>query len=115
MKEFSLEKFCKDLTELRGDKTQQAFSEVLGINRSTLSLLETGKQIPSLDLLNKLCNIGSFDPSRYFIESNEDALIYLMGNLDDSDKEKVNDFMERIKIKEKYSLLAKRSENGIYR
>lgn len=113
MKEFCVEKFCKDLTELRGNDTQQKFAEKLDINRSSLSLLETGKQIPSLDILNKVCNLGSLNPSSYFIEKNYDALIYLMGKLEESDREKVDAVMDRIRIKEKYSLLSKRSENGV--
>ena len=48
MKEFNGEKFCKDIIELRGTDSQSAFAEKLGINRSTLSLLENGKQIPTL-------------------------------------------------------------------
>lgn len=51
MKEFNGEKFCKDIIELRGTDSQSAFAEKLGINRSTLSLLENGKQIPTLELL----------------------------------------------------------------
>lgn len=50
MKEFNGEKFCKDIIELRGTDSQSAFAEKLGINRSTLSLLENGKQIPTLEL-----------------------------------------------------------------
>ncbi|MCR5719102.1 MAG: helix-turn-helix domain-containing protein, partial [Lachnospiraceae bacterium] len=96
------------MTELRGSESQQKFAEKLKINRSSLSLLETGKQIPSLDILNRVCNLGSFEPSSYFTETNNDALIYLMGKLEESDREKVDTVMDRIRIKEKYSLLSKR-------
>lgn len=34
--------------------------------------------------------------------------MYLMGSLDESDKEKIEEMDERIRIKEKYELLAKR-------
>lgn len=113
MKEFCKEKFCKDLTEFRGNESQQKFAEKMEINRSTLSLLETGKQIPSLDILNRFCNLGSFDPSSYFIETNNDALIYLMGRLEEADREKIEAVMDRIRIKEKYNLLSKRSLNDV--
>lgn len=115
MKTFDRKKFCKDLVELRGKETQQSFAEKLQINRSTLSLLESGKQIPSLDILNKVCNLGKFQPNDYFNESESDALIYLMGTLEEADKEKINLMMNRIKIKEKYELLSRRSVNVIDR
>ena len=75
MKTFDTKKFCNDLTKLRGQETQQSFAEKLGINRSTLSLLETGKQIPSLDILNRVCNLGRFQPNDYFREQNNEALL----------------------------------------
>lgn len=115
MKTFDTKKFCKDLLKLRGEETQQNFAEKLQINRSTLSLLESGKQIPTLEMLNKVCNLGHFQPNDYFSESNSDALIYLMGTLEEADKEKINLMMRRIKIKEKYELLSKRSANVVNR
>jgi transcriptional regulator with XRE-family HTH domain len=113
MKTFDSQKFCEDLMYLRGKETQQSFAEKLQINRSTLSLLETGKQIPSLDILNKVCNLGKFQPNDYFKDQNNDAMIYLMGTLVEADKEKVQSMMERIKIKEKYEIIARRCKNGI--
>ena len=53
MKTFNLEKFCSDLISLRKNTTQSKVAELLGINRSTLSLLEKGKQTPSLDIYQK--------------------------------------------------------------
>ena len=40
MREFNAEKFCRDLTELRGKEAQAALAKKLEINRSTLSLME---------------------------------------------------------------------------
>lgn len=51
MKEFNGEKFCKDIIELRGTDSQSAFAEKLGINRSTLSLLENGNRFQHLNFL----------------------------------------------------------------
>ncbi|MCM1497188.1 MAG: helix-turn-helix domain-containing protein [Clostridium sp.] len=113
MKTFDTKKFCEDLMKLRGQETQKSFAEKLQINRSTLSLLETGKQLPSLDILNKVCNLGHFQPNDYFRECNNDALIYLMGTLEESDKEKIVSMMHRIQTKEKYELLARRCMDGI--
>ena len=114
MKSFDKEKFCKDLIELRGDESQQKFAEKLNINRSTLSLLETGKQIPSLDILNKVCNLGCYEPNSYFEEYSNDALIYLKGTLEEKDREKIDSMIERIRIKEKYEMLARRCLYAIH-
>ncbi|MCD7837173.1 MAG: helix-turn-helix domain-containing protein [Lachnospiraceae bacterium] len=111
MKTFDLQKFCKDLMNLRGKESQQNFAEKLQINRSTLSLLETGKQTPSLDIFNRICNLGEFQPNDYFNDTDNDAMIYLMGTLEEADKEKIMSMMERIKIKEKYEILARRCKS----
>lgn len=108
MKEFNVEKFCKDLITLRGKEAQNVFAKKLEINRSTLSLLENGKQMPTLDILSRICSLAGKNTDEYFTESTTDALVYLMGSLDESDKEKIEEMAERIRIKEKYELLAKR-------
>lgn len=111
MKKFNGEKFCADLIKFRGDESQTSFASKLGVNRSTLSLLENGKQIPSIDILSQLCNLGAVEPNDYFEEIYNDSLIYLMGSLEDEDKEKIEDLIERIKIKEKYDYLVRRCKN----
>lgn len=108
MKTFDLDKFCRDLTGLRTNSTQAKFANILGVNRSTLSLLETGKQIPSLEILTKVCSLAGSQANDYFADSENDGLIYLMGTLEDSDKEKITKVMENIKIKEKYEILSRR-------
>ena len=115
MKSFNTKMFCKELISLRGNETQQVFSEKLGINRSTLSLLETGKQLPSLDILDKICNKFNKNPGDFFVESESNALIYLMGSLEESDKSKITKIMDRIKTREKYEVLTERCVDGIYR
>lgn len=113
MKEFNKSKFREDLVSLRGDETQDKFAKRLDISRTTLSFFENGKQVPSLDIFNRICNLGHFEPNDYFTEKHNDALIYLMGSLEETDKEKINSVMERIRIKEKYDILSRRSSNGI--
>lgn len=110
MKVFDIEKFRNDLIKLRKNSTQANLAERLKVNRSTLSLLESGKQVPSLDILNKVCNLGNYEPSDYFVESNDDALIYLMGSLEEKDKEKINEMIEVIRIKDKYLMLSRRCQ-----
>lgn len=108
MKEFNAEKFCKDLIALRGKESQDKFAQKLKIKRPTLSLLENGKQMPTIDILSLFCNLSGNSTDDYFVESTTDALVYLMGSMEETDKIKVEELAERIRIKEKYELLAKR-------
>ena len=108
MKEFNSEKFCRDLVSLRGKESQDVFSKKLGIKRSTLSLLENGKQVPTIDMLSKICSLTGVSADSYFVDSTTDALVYLMDSLEESDKLKFKEMAERIRIKEKYEMLAKR-------
>lgn len=108
MKEFNVEKFCKDLITVRGKESQDRFAQKLDIKRPTLSLLENGKQMPTIDILSRFCNLSGNSADEYFAESTTDALVYLMGNLEEADKVKIKEMAERIRIKEKYELLAKR-------
>lgn len=113
MKEFNERKFCKDLIDLRGKETQEKFAQKLNINRSTLSLLETGKQLPRLDVFSRFCSLAKKNTDEYFGESTTDSLIYLKGCLEESDKKKIKEMAERIRLKEKYELLARRDSYGI--
>lgn len=108
MKEFNVEKFCKDIIDLRGKESQSLFAEKLNIKRPTLSLLENGKQMPTIQILSKICELSGKSTEEYFEDSTTDALVYLMGSLDQADKENIKKMLERIEIKEKYELLAKR-------
>lgn len=110
MKEFNVKKFCEDLVALRGKESQAAFAEKLEIKRPTLSLLENGKQMPTIDILNRICNLSGKNTDEYFVDSTTDSLVYLMGSLNESDKIKIEEMAERIRIKEKYELLAKRGK-----
>lgn len=109
MKEFNVAKFCSDLITFRGKETQTTFAKKMGINRTTLSLLENGKQIPTLENLTCFCNLAKKTTDEYFSEVTRDSLVYLMGSLEEADRIKVEEAMEKIRIKEKYRLLAKRS------
>lgn len=108
MKEFNVEKFCNDIVELRGKETQDSFAQKIGIKRPTLSLLENGKQMPTIDILSRICGLSGKSTEEYFFESSADSLVYLMGSLEETDKLKIEEMAERIRIKEKYELLAKR-------
>lgn len=108
MKNFNGKKFCDDIVKLRKHLTQQKFAEILGINRSTLSLLESGKQIPSLEILTKICTQGNFNLDDYFEDTESDGLFYLMGTLEEGDKEKIKKMICNIQVKEKYEMLSRR-------
>ena len=49
----------------------------------------------------------------FFVESQRDGLIYLMGNMDESDRKKIEVMIEKIHTREKYSVLARRCLNDI--
>ena len=108
MKKFNADKFCKDLIALRGHKSQEVFARELDIKRPTLSLLENGKQLPTIEILSRMCDLSGHSTEDYFVDSTTDSLVYLMGSLEESDKIKIEEMAERIRIKEKYELLAKR-------
>ncbi len=111
MREFNKKKFCDDLISLRGKTSQNDFANKLGLKRPTLSLIETGKQIPTFEILSKVCDMSGKSVDDYFCESLTDGLVYLMGSLDANDKSKIETMIDHIRIKEKYRLLAKR---GVY-
>lgn len=108
MKQFNRAKFCEVLVALRGSESQEQFAPKLNINRSTLSLLENGRQLPTIDILSRVCNLAGTSAEDYFTETKADALVYLMGCLDEADKVRIEEMAERIRIREKYELLAKR-------
>ena len=108
MKTFNTEKFCHLLISLRADKTQQIFADEIGINRSTLSLLETGKQLPTLEILNKICDFSKTKIDEFFVDNERDGLIYLMVKMDEIDRKKIESMIEKIHTREKYSVLARR-------
>ena len=112
MKQFMGEKFCNNLRLLRGEQNQNDFASKLNINRSTLSLLETGKQLPSLEVLNTFCEMGGYSIDDYFEKQSNQSIIFLMGSLSENDVESVKKIMEKIKIKEKYEILARRCANA---
>lgn len=109
MKEFNTEKFCNDLIKLRGKESQEKFAQKLNIKRPTLSLLENGKQMPTLDILSCFCDLSGKKTDEYFVESTTDSLVYLMGSLEEVDKRKIEEMAKRIQLKEKYELLARRN------
>ena len=108
MKEFNTEKFCRYLLLLRGKESQDSFAKKLNIKRPTISLLENGKQVPTIELLSRVCNMSGNSTDDFFTEPKIDALVYLMGSLEAADKVRIEEMAERIRIKEKYELLAKR-------
>ena len=108
MKEFTADKFCRDLDSLSGKESQESFAQKIDVKRSTLSLLENGKQIPTLNILSRVCELTESSIDDYFVDSTTDALVYLMGSLEETDKVKIEEMAERIRIREKYELLAKR-------
>lgn len=60
-----------NIQSLRGDKTQSALAEELGVDRSTIAKWETGKANPRADLLPKLAKVLGCSVDDLFAESNQ--------------------------------------------
>ena len=60
------------------------------------------------EMKKKDSQMVGFDINGYFVEPTTDTLVYLMNSLEEPDKQKIEEMAERIKIKEKYEMLAKR-------
>lgn len=60
------------------------------------------------EMKKKDSQVLGFDIDGYFVEPTTDTLVYLMNSLEEPDKQKIEEMAERIKIKEKYEMLAKR-------
>jgi len=105
---FRADYFCDELKNIRANSSQVDFAISLGINRSTLSLLENGKQLPTVELLNNVANKANIDLNVFFIDEEEDGLFYMMGQLNQKDAEMIKELKEVISIKEKYRALEKR-------
>ena len=105
---FITDLFCTTLKEIRGDKSQEEFALTLEINRASLSLFENGKQLPSVELLNKVASMAGKKLDNFFEEIEQNGLIYLSGKLNESDKDKIDILRDIINIKDKYKALERR-------
>ena len=109
MLKFNNEKFISALKEFKGDKNQEFLASELGINnRSTISLYENKKQIPTLDVLKKLCEKTNTGVESYFINEKNDPVFMMMGQLNEGDKPHLEAVLARIKIREKYLAFSRR-------
>lgn len=112
MKEFNSEKFCRDLIETRGKMSQMEFAQKIGVKRSTLSLLENGRQIPNIEILSCLCSLNNKSIDEYFNETRDDSLVYFMGSLEEADQKVFNSVIEKIRIRERYKQLSERAKDA---
>lgn len=60
------------------------------------------------EMKKKDLQVVDFDIDGYFVKPTTDTLVYLMNSLEEPDKQKIKEMAERIRIKEKYEMLAKR-------
>jgi len=105
---FNKELFTQKLKEFRGSRSQNDVADELNIKRPTLSLLENGKQLPTLEILTKICSKVDMSIDSFFIKEEQNPVLLMMGQLRESDQPKLNNVMERIKIREKYIAIGKR-------
>lgn len=60
------------------------------------------------EMKKKDLQVVDFDIDGYFVKPTTDTLVYLMNSLEEPDKQKIKEMAERVRIKEKYEILAKR-------
>lgn len=60
------------------------------------------------EMKKKDSQVVDFDIDGCFVEPTTDTLVYLMNSLEEPDKQKIEEMAERMRIKEKYEMLAKR-------
>ena len=57
---------ARNIRELRGDKTQDAFARKLGISQATLARLESGVQNTTIKTLQQICKALRCDIGELF-------------------------------------------------
>jgi DNA-binding XRE family transcriptional regulator len=87
---------------------QSELASKLGLNRSTISFFENQKQLPSTEVLNKICDLLGKSAEYFFVQKDRDPVLLMMGKMDESDKETLSKVIERIKVRKKYISLSKR-------
>ena len=87
---------------------QNELAEKLGLNRSTVSFFENQKQLPSTEVLNRICDLLGKPAEYFFVQEKEDPVVFMMGKMDESDKDTLAKVIERIKVRKKYISLIKR-------
>jgi transcriptional regulator with XRE-family HTH domain len=105
---FNKELFAQKLKEYKGTKSQNDIADELDIKKPTLSLLENGKQLPTIEMLTKVCLYLNMSIDSFFIKEEQNSIPLMRRQLGDSDKLKLNNVMERIKIREKYIAINRR-------
>lgn len=85
---FDKQRFMEDFKRLKGTLSDEELASRLDIRRSYISMLESGKQIPKVELLTRIANMCGTRPSDYFKEMGDDPaagkLPYIV--VDDTEK-----------------------------
>ena len=109
IKIFNKDIFTQDLINLKIKESKDNFIKKLNID-NILSQLENNTYTPTLDILKELCELSGKNTSDYFDDS-IDAMCYVIDSLDiQHDKDKFKEAIERINIREKYEILARRNQ-----
>lgn len=74
MKKLSIEKMAKTVSDKRKEKniTQTKLADLTGINRTMISRLESFDYTPSIDQLQRLCEVLNFDVVDLFVEEKKE-------------------------------------------
>lgn len=95
----------------RGNRSQNQIADELMINRATVSLLENGKQVPSLQILQRFCSYAKMSPNSFFAKEDDSNRNIMTFNLNGEDNSKLLNVLKRIEIREKYVLLHRRCKS----
>jgi transcriptional regulator with XRE-family HTH domain len=105
---FNIDLFARRLREYRSEKSQSDIAQELGINRSTISLLENGKLIPTLDVLQSFCERIGASLDDFFYKDDKNPILLMMGQMEEIDQQRLENVLQRIEIRQKYIAINKR-------
>lgn len=107
---FSRKKFSEMLKLYRHKNglTQDQFAKKIGVSRSTIAVIETEAQSPTMEVLNGICKVINAKVEDFFIKEQADPIFLMMGKMLDEDKPIMSKVIERINIRKKYISLNKR-------
>ncbi len=93
----AIQEYCKI-----HDMKQQAFADVIGVSRTNVSFYMNGKQMPTMEVFSRICELLASNPADFFTSKEQTPLQFLMGRLSENDQEPLDRAFEKIRILRKY-------------
>ncbi|MET3684465.1 transcriptional regulator with XRE-family HTH domain [Alkalibacillus flavidus] len=108
IKRFNHELFAETLKEYLGEQPRSVIAEKLNTSRVAVLLWENQKQEPTLDELQLFCETLNVSTDTFFYEEPEDTTSQLKKLVKSTDKQNLEEVLNRIKIREKYIAIENR-------